>query len=410
MHHPRFIDELVKLVVSFNTAAAKDASFAVTLLQRVLWTKSEHWLKMDDGTERVEPDFSFEEMSSREDSVTPNKEKVVLPHSKHVVTVALEQKKQICDSDQFEAIDYGERLLAIRSTANTAIFQFCDHRADIRWVEVSLKNHEFHSRVTAPKRLDIPGVSGQRQLLTVLSKTAEELGLFRPCPPHGFELLNKLGEGATSFVYEAQQNSMPVVLKIFKSGFEAYADHEAQVLTHLATNCVAGVCAVKMVGPPNALCLPEVLDPVEVISSASMQNLVDCLKGAHGAGVVHRDICPENTMLDRHGVARLIDWGCAACTRTAVVAGAITGTFRYASDEVLEAAINGSTRTPQPKDDLESLVRVVLAITTVAIVEELADLAQGDFQGARAFWQISELQIRPMKYTLQRQLGAITRL
>mmetsp|Transcript_13631 Transcript_13631/g.20755 ORF Transcript_13631/g.20755 Transcript_13631/m.20755 type:complete len:95 (+) Transcript_13631:813-1097(+) len=66
-------------------------------------------------------------------------------------------------------------------------------------------------------------------------------------------------------------------------------------------------------------------------------------------------------MLDRHGVAGLIDWGCAAFTKNAVVAAGISGTFRYASDEVLEAAINESMRTPKPKDDLRSLVRVILA-------------------------------------------------
>ena len=129
------------------------------------------------------------------------------------------------------------------------------------------------------------------------------------------------------------------------------------------------------------------LDPVEVITSAHLHNLVDCLKGAHDAGVVHRDVRPENIMLDRNGVARLIDWGCAAFTTNAVSEAGITGTFRYASDEVLEAAIHGIARKPHPKDDLESLVRVVLAINSVVIVEELAELEQGDFQRARALWQ-----------------------
>mmetsp|Transcript_13631 Transcript_13631/g.20754 ORF Transcript_13631/g.20754 Transcript_13631/m.20754 type:complete len:100 (+) Transcript_13631:124-423(+) len=65
---------------------------------------------------------------------------------------ALEQKRKISDRDQFEAIDYGERLLAIqdRSIAYAALFQFCDSRADIRWID-----DEFHSRVTTPERLYI---------------------------------------------------------------------------------------------------------------------------------------------------------------------------------------------------------------------------------------------------------------
>ena len=69
------------------------------------------------------------------------------------------------------------------------------------------------------------------------------------------------------------------------------------------------------------------------------------------------------------------------------VSPGITGTFRYASDEVLEAVISLSARTPEPKDDLESLVRAVLAINTVTIREDLAGLAQTDFVGARDYWR-----------------------
>ena len=142
--------------------------------------------------------------------------------------------------------------------------------------------------------------------------------------------------------------------------------------------------------------LPKILDHTEVISSNHMEHLVECLKGAHKAGVVHRDIRPENLMIDSRGVARAIDWGCAAFTAKGVAAPGITGTFRYASDEVLEAAINGSARTPEPRDDLESLVRTVLAVNTVTIREELADLAQGDLQGARDYWQ--ELRVANSTY------------
>jgi len=59
---------------------------------------------------------------------------------------------------------------------------------------------------------------------------------------------------------------MQVVLNIFKYGFEAYADHEARVLTHLATSKVTGVRDFERVGPPDALCFPEVFLPVPLKS------------------------------------------------------------------------------------------------------------------------------------------------
>lgn len=389
VHHPRFIEELRKLVESFTTATGEDKSNTV-LRQRVLWSKSGHWLRMNHGTTGVEPDFCFQERESTSDSVTPRSDKVVLPHSQYSVTVVLEQKKKISDNDQVEAIDYGERLIIIqaRSDAYTGIFQYCDDRADVRWVHVYIEGDEFRSSITAPARLDVPGGVGQRQLLTMLSLGAEELGLNRPNPPHGFELQKKLEEGATSVVYEAQRSGLPTVLKVYKSGFERFADSEAQILAHLVKNTVAGIRECDKVGPPVALAFPEVFDRIEVVTSTHVQQLLECLKGAHRVGVVHRDIRPENLMVDSSGTAQLIDWGAAYMASSDVaVAQGLIGTFRYASDEVLEAAIEGTAREPKAADDLESLVRTVLAINTATIRMELAQLVQGDFAAARDFWR-----------------------
>ena len=118
VHHPRFIKELEKLVESFTTATKENKSDTV-LRQRVLWSKSGHWLKMDDRTTGVEPDFCFQEIVSPSHLVTPRSDAVVLPHSKYSVTVALEQKKKISHSDQVEAIDYGERLIIIQDRSDS---------------------------------------------------------------------------------------------------------------------------------------------------------------------------------------------------------------------------------------------------------------------------------------------------
>jgi len=69
----------------------------------------EHWLKIDDETDSTEPDFC---LKSR--LLTPLLP-VVAPHSKFGVTVTLEQKKNTSDTDQFEAIDYSNRLNVIQN-------------------------------------------------------------------------------------------------------------------------------------------------------------------------------------------------------------------------------------------------------------------------------------------------------
>lgn len=387
VHHPYFITELGKLVQSATDVGLE-------LRQQVYWSKSGRWLKMDDGTAGVEPDFCFVERMGSDDKIVPSNDKVRLPHSKYAVTVALEQKKKIMESDQIEAIDYGERLLAIqrgRSVSYAALFQVSNEMATIRWIRVFIDNDNFKSQISRPERMDIAGGVGQRQLLTILSKSASELGLTTPKFSSDIQVQLKLQEGATSDVYSAKRGEEQVVLKVLKHGFEMFAEYEAQVVARLVQHNVPGIvmCDCVKSFTNAALVMHDLPFHIDVVTSDHVGQLLACLKGAHEAGVIHRDIRPENIMLDEGGRARIIDWGAAHVTDHAVEEPfqGFVGTFRYGSDEVLGALISSTPRPPQPKDDLESLVRVVLAINSVTILRELASLEQGDFAGARDYWR-----------------------
>mmetsp|Transcript_18551 Transcript_18551/g.50704 ORF Transcript_18551/g.50704 Transcript_18551/m.50704 type:complete len:119 (+) Transcript_18551:782-1138(+) len=84
------------------------------------------------------------------------------------------------------------------------------------------------------------------------------------------------------------------------------------------------------------------------------------------------------------GKVILNDWGCSAKEGKQV---SFAGTFRYASEEVLTSVIQGTDRLPQPKDDLHSLVRTVIALNDVDVRKKLSDVADGNYHDAICFWE-----------------------
>ena len=90
------------------------------------------------------------------------------------------------------------------------------------------------------------------------------------------------------------------------------------------------------------------------VSQHDLERILQCLAGvcdalafAHGRGVVHRDLKPDNIMVGEHGQVYLMDWGCALVTggaqrldRAADPEGSVIGTVPYMAPEQARGEIS----------------------------------------------------------------------
>jgi hypothetical protein len=389
IHHPYFLRETKKLIDS-----AELVDF--TIRQQLFWTKSGHWLKLDDGfSAGVEPDFCTTDHISGEPLVASAADGVKLPASKYDVTIAMKQKKFFSDSDQIEIVDYGERILCIqrgRQMTFTALFHCSADDKTIRWAKTTVVDGHFITKITKPASLK-PKQEGHCQLLTMLSKTSSELGRDFPKfdqteSSQKLTVSYQVGEGATSTVYSAKLGGHEGAVKVMKTGFEQLADHEKEIMDRLELAGVPGLMASTKISH-GVLFFNRLLRPFTgTFTVNQVADILDCLKKSHASGVVHRDIRPENIMHDGQGKAYLIDWGFAVIHNSGASPPVFEGTFRYASEEVLNAAIDGKPHHPLPKDDLESFVKTVVAVNSGGhrLLTKLSAIEQGNFLDARNTW------------------------
>jgi serine/threonine protein kinase len=112
--------------------------------------------------------------------------------------------------------------------------------------------------------------------------------------------------------------------------------------------------------------LAQVLDggPIDFIQAAEVvRQVAEALAYAHKLGIVHRDVKPNNILIDLDGQAHLVDFGLAFCRdgdpqRTQE--GAILGTACYIAPELAV----GRKGDPQPASDQYSLGAILYEMLT----------------------------------------------
>lgn len=187
-----------------------------------------------------------------------------------------------------------------------------------------------------------------------------------------------IGRGTCGTVWSGQGPEGPVAIKLLHEDLTADQTliarfvQERTVLTSLRHPRIVGVRDLVVDGSDLALVMdllpgPDLrgkldregpLPPAEAVALCA--DIAEALAAAHERGVVHRDVKPENVLLDGTGRGRLTDFGIARLVdgpgRTR--ATRVVGTPDYLAPEVIEGC------PPNPAVDVYALATVLFELLT----------------------------------------------
>ncbi len=193
-----------------------------------------------------------------------------------------------------------------------------------------------------------------------------------------YEILARLGVGATGETWAAEDLRLGrrVVLKFLPHATaaergEALA-HEARSLAALSHPAIAAIHALEHTDDDGPFLVMAFIDgetlravlqlgplPVNDVVVMGLA-LAEALAHAHGRGIVHRDVKPENILVDVDGSVHLTDFGVAGLVATGHGTEGPTGTTGYMSPEQARGA------AADPRSDVYAL-GVVLAEALVGL-------------------------------------------
>ena len=181
-----------------------------------------------------------------------------------------------------------------------------------------------------------------------------------------YELVEVLGSGSTGVVYKARDTVLnrEVAVKVMDSTLARGEDFvrrfrsEAKALARLQTPHIVTIFSLQE-SDLGVYIVMEYLDgmtlserlresgplaPEEAVGVFAQA--LDALHHAHGAGIVHRDVKPQNIMLLRGGGVKVMDFGLAKIQQptTSTMTMGTEGTLYYMSPEAVKALSNVDSR------------------------------------------------------------------
>jgi serine/threonine-protein kinase len=170
-----------------------------------------------------------------------------------------------------------------------------------------------------------------------------------------FELLERLGEGASGTVWKAHDTSLRRLVALKLPHFQSLSEAERARFRREGRACAQlhhpNIVALYQVGEEEGRCyisseliegwnlrdwlvMRGRLNHVEAVRLVTQ--LADALQHAHEQGVIHRDIKPANVLLDHQGMPHVTDFGLARWadqSLTLTKEGHVLGTPAYMSPE-----------------------------------------------------------------------------
>ena len=177
--------------------------------------------------------------------------------------------------------------------------------------------------------------------------------------PERYRLLREVGQGGMAIVYRAVDETLKreVAIKILHQHLaadlesKARLEREAQSVAKLHHENILEIFDYSGPDSPSSYIVTEFIDgqtlkdflATQPIAYPEIAALVavevgSALAHAHAAGIIHRDVKPENVMIRKDGVLKLMDFGIAQVIdlERMTVTGQLLGSPAYMAPELIE--------------------------------------------------------------------------
>jgi tetratricopeptide (TPR) repeat protein len=220
-----------------------------------------------------------------------------------------------------------------------------------------------------------------------------------------YEIVRCIGEGGMGVVYEARQANprRTVALKVLRSTLPspsmlARFQHEAHVLAQLQHPGIAHIyeAAIANVSLAEGVTASQPYFAMELIEGLPLRTFADhrglnvrqrlelmvrvcnAVQHAHEKGVIHRDLKPDNILVEASGLPRVLDFGVARLTdpdsdaeTLHTRAGEIVGTLAFMSPEQLA----GDKSRVDTRSDVYSLGVILYELLTGSLPQDVKALS-----------------------------------